>query len=1452
MMKKRIGVLLAALVMCLLALSVTALAADAQVEIQLRTVTASTKENMVIPKEQLIQMKLTKTGSGAHENLDGYYRKDAAGNWIFYGFFDMPAPSDLTDAAAFLSDNYNTLSLGIGYDCVTLPLTAFQWTALEADPPSKAFNDSDYLLTADLCVYQVRFAKNDGTAGLYDGADYTHYAIKGSVCSSALPAAPTREGYTFDGWYTAAEGGTRATPKNLSSLLTPEADVTTLYAHWTQSSAAEHTHCVCGSTHKDIGDHDAEESKTFTAWNNPTALPSDSGCYYLACDVLLNDAWVPADGVVLCLNGFSIISTSPSNAIYVGDMVIDTAPGKANKLIPNKENPQQRTFTLTDCKDSGEITHRSDCTGEGVWVTGSGTFKMFGGSIAGNLGSGVFVSYVRNDPLRQSTFIMYGGRISGNSGVNSDAGGVDAGSEGSSLTMYGGEISGNSAKDGGGVFVGTDNTFTMYGGKICGNSAERGGGVFFNAYGTLIMSGGEITGNNAAEGGGGVRSWSGKIRVSGSARITDNVTGGTKDAATGLYTGGKTSNVYLGSTSKIAIDDALTDGAHIGVALGTEYSNTKIFTSGWSDKMGGEADPAAYFSSDDAVYHVKKDESGEVKLTANHSHALCAGQTCSDPTHSENDHGSDVGFLQALSQDESGLYINGTKWTADDDGRDAAGEKVMGYRLNGNMEGAAFYLTTDLTLDHSLLIYGGNNHASVTLCLNGHTIRVTTNEPAIQFVRYDGSSGISSLTLCDCVGTGTITHNERAGSVLPNADARIGVEVGGFGRFTMYGGEITGGRTGVVLSAYREDSRYANRSGGEFTMYGGKITGNQNEGSNGYGGGVVVGLPSDAGVTKFTMYGGEITGNRVTASDGLGGGVAIWNNGQFDMKGGEITGNTAAKGGGVWFIGKSDETNGSFTVSGKARIMDNTKDVPADGQYEYSGSWPSNVYLGEGSRITIGGQLVNEAPVGAAIGVTLSSGYDPSKIFTSGWDTEMPDADPAGYFSSDLAGYAVDEDESGEAKLAGTAQSLTFDLNSLITKQLTSDVPFEKLSQTEFTLTFSGGRSHMDENLEHVYDWQLTTTAKATITAGSMTESDGVYTASAPFLFTDNSAQEGAYSLQDGLLTITVPAALLGATAHEFTITETDDGTAGMTYSTTFPQAKLTSDLVIDPRTGLLVIKPKSTTLTYTKDEETKSGELNPELTNGVYRFSSGGITIRNSYTYVAPAPDDSGDLIVPTPKQDKGLLNKDDHTAYLTGYPDGTVRPDDEITRAEVASIFYRLLRDEARTSARAAAKAFSDVPAGEWYHDAVTAMAGLGIVTGYPDGTFRPDQSITRAEFAAILARIEQAQTGADAGFTDVAGHWAAKQIGIACAKGWATGYADGTFRPDRTITRAEAVAMTNRLLERRPESEADLISGMRTWTDNADPAKWYYLDLQEATNSHTYTHKASGYELWQQLKN
>lgn len=232
---------------------------------------------------------------------------------------------------------------------------------------------------------------------------------------------------------------------------------------------------------------------------------------------------------------------------------------------------------------------------------------------------------------------------------------------------------------------------------------------------------------------------------------------------------------------------------------------------------------------------------------------------------------------------------------------------------------------------------------------------------------------------------------------------------------------------------------------------------------------------------------------------------------------------------------------------------------------------------------------------------------------------------------------------------------------------------------------------------------------------------------------------------------------------------------------------------------------------------------------------------------------DDYYPIIIPTIiNKDTGMLNKTDHFAYVIGYPDGTVHPNGQITRAEVATIFFRLLKDEVRDGAFTTSNSYSDVAYGKWYNNPISTMSALGIITGYPDGTFKPNKPITRAEFAAIAARFDETQSGKSATFSDVIGHWAAKEIGIAYANEWIKGYPDGTFKPDQNITRAEAMTMINRVLERKPESPADLLTNMNKWTDNMDTSKWYYLDVQEATNSHGYTRKTFNYELWRQMLN
>ena len=230
---------------------------------------------------------------------------------------------------------------------------------------------------------------------------------------------------------------------------------------------------------------------------------------------------------------------------------------------------------------------------------------------------------------------------------------------------------------------------------------------------------------------------------------------------------------------------------------------------------------------------------------------------------------------------------------------------------------------------------------------------------------------------------------------------------------------------------------------------------------------------------------------------------------------------------------------------------------------------------------------------------------------------------------------------------------------------------------------------------------------------------------------------------------------------------------------------------------------------------------------------------------------DDYIPTIIPTIiNKDTGMLNKTDHFAYVIGYPDGTVHPNGQITRAEVATIFFRLLRDEVRDGAFTTSNSYSDVAYGKWYNNPISTMSALGIITGYPDGTFKPNKPITRAEFAAIAARFDETQSGKSATFSDVIGHWAAKEIGIAYYNDWIKGYPDGTFKPDQNITRAEAMTLINRVLERKPESPADLLTNMNKWTDNMDTSKWYYLDVQEATNSHGYTRKTFNYELWRQM--
>ena len=214
-------------------------------------------------------------------------------------------------------------------------------------------------------------------------------------------------------------------------------------------------------------------------------------------------------------------------------------------------------------------------------------------------------------------------------------------------------------------------------------------------------------------------------------------------------------------------------------------------------------------------------------------------------------------------------------------------------------------------------------------------------------------------------------------------------------------------------------------------------------------------------------------------------------------------------------------------------------------------------------------------------------------------------------------------------------------------------------------------------------------------------------------------------------------------------------------------------------------------------------------------------------------------------------MLNGDDHYAYVVGYSDGTVRPNANISRAEVATIFFRLLKAEVRDGNLTAENAFKDVTDGEWHNKAISTMAKLGVVKGRNAEAFDPDAHITRAEFATICARFDKTQISTSSNFTDISGHWAEKYIERAATLGWIAGYSDGTFRPSNYITRAEAMTMINRVLCRVPQSADDLLNDMTVWPDN-HPTNWYYLAVQEATNSHDFDRKGEVNEKWTKLTN
>ena len=300
------------------------------------------------------------------------------------------------------------------------------------------------------------------------------------------------------------------------------------------------------------------------------------------------------------------------------------------------------------------------------------------------------------------------------------------------------------------------------------------------------------------------------------------------------------------------------------------------------------------------------------------------------------------------------------------------------------------------------------------------------------------------------------------------------------------------------------------------------------------------------------------------------------------------------------------------------------------------------------------------------------------------------------------------------------------------------------------------------------------------------------------------------------------------ATTKKYTLTFNTDGGSAIDSLEAKEGTKVSLGKYVSEKTG------------YKFDGWYSDKELTKKITE---------VTLNKDTTVYAKWVVSEDKPVVEKPDYKPGILT-DEHYAYIVGREGGMIAPESDITRAEVATIIYRLLDEDERNKAKTKENVFTDVNEDDWFNTAVSTLASLELVKGRTTDTFAPNAFITRAELATIFARMVEVEYDGKVLFSDVSGHWAESYINEAATAEWIVGY-NGLFRPDDNITRAEVMTLVNRVLNREPESKADLLDGMTTWKDNANENAWYYLAVQEATNSHTCEMKAGGkHEKWKSL--
>ena len=768
-----------------------------------------------------------------------------------------------------------------------------------------------------------------------------------------------------------------------------------------------------------------------------------------------------------------------------------------------------------------------------------------------------------------------------------------------------------------------------------------------------------------------------------------------------------------------------------------------------------------------------------------------------------------------------------------------------------------------------------NNGVKITM-ENGAVIRNNTNS------NYELGGGI-------LLGNGS-TFTMNGGEISGNtANGGGGVAIIG-STMVMNGGTIsnnstykTSGQGSYGAGVYVAD--YANASGGDtlftaqpasFEMNGGKITGNT---ALDYGGGVVT-FPQYSKKITININNGEISGNKVTKGSG-GAVAAFFGVTELNIKGGTLTGNSAYQfGGGVFLYGTTNVTISGGTISENKALRGG-----------------GGVCLREGSAVTqTGGSIENNvAKVGGGV-------YGGTYTMTGGVIKD----------NNNSLTEAARLSTVGDGVFVGTAFNLGNDAEISTNNDvyLTAGDPISKEGRYINVISPYTGAStakpiqiHSEdrtvENTEIGTQLVRYTTDAGGDTAAAKADADGIFVPSwkmSKGLVIGQSKAAGktdwmtyvpAVKIQyqwvstDNPSDVTPPADDYIRTGTAYTAKAQEATHENYTFAGWFTDAACTlsytdgtvlnTDTILCGKWDKIATPPSSGggggshgTKYYILHYESNGGtkyEDEKYKKNTVVILDK--IPKRVGYTFTGwYADQELTDKITKIKMtSDKTVyagwkatdvpetLNSDNHFAYIVGYEDGLVRPNDDITRAEVAAIFFRLLKDDVRDDNLTANSVFTDVALGKWYNKSISTMAKIGIVKGRTADTFVPNAPITRAEFAAICSRFDRSDVEVQSNFNDISGHWAENEIRRAASLGWIQGYTDGSFKPDQNITRAEAASMINRMLHRLPETVEDLLDGMIQWPDN-QPSDWYYINMQEATNSHDFKQKGEIHEHWTKL--